>query len=338
MIQARNLSMWYGPFRALDDASFEVKRGEVLGLLGPNGAGKSTTLKILTTYIQPTSGSVVVDGVDAAEDPLAIRRRIGYLPETAPLYLEMLTGEYLDFVGKARGLEGAALSRRRDVVVDRCGLGTVFYRPIGQLSKGFKQRVGLAQALIHDPDIVILDEPTSGLDPLQILGIRELVRELADDKTVLFSTHILQEIEAVSDRVMIINEGRIIAEGSPKSLEERAMHRDRLLVETSAKADEVRAGLQGIEGVLAVEDSEPLSDGDCAFGVRHAFGDQEVVARVGTLLREKGWPVRHLAADRYSLEEVFISLVREHHGLRTEEEAAAEPSAEAAQSAAGGES
>ncbi len=316
MIDARNLSMWYGPVRALNDVSFEVRSGEVLGLLGPNGAGKSTTLKILTTYIQPSEGRVVIDGVNAAEDPLAIRRRIGYLPETAPLYPDMQVGEYLDFVGRARGLQGRRLALQSDEVVGRCALETVFHRPIGHLSKGFKQRVGLAQALIHDPDILILDEPTSGLDPLQILGIRELIRELSEDKTVLVSTHVLQEIEAVSDRVMIMNEGRVIATGSPKELEERAMERARLLVETEAPRDEVRAALEALEGVVEVGEHEPAADGDCAFSVHHAFGDREVPKRVDAMLREKGWPIRHLAADRYSLEEVFIALVREHHQLR----------------------
>jgi ABC-2 type transport system ATP-binding protein len=316
VIEASNLSMSYGSVRALEDASFEVRSGEVLGLLGPNGAGKTTTLKILTTFIQPTSGRVVVDGIDAAEDPLAVRRKIGYLPETAPLYVDMLVGEYLAFVGRARGLEGRRLQERRVAVVESCGLPSVYYRPIGQLSKGFRQRVGLAQALIHDPEIVILDEPTSGLDPLQIRGIRGLVRELARDKTVVFSTHILQEIEAVSDRVMIMNEGRIIAEGSPRSLEERAMDRDRLLVETSADAETAGAALSGLEGVLDVEPREPAADGDCAFGVRHAFGDREVVGRVEALLRGRDWPVRHLAPDRFSLEEVFVALVQERAELR----------------------
>lgn len=316
MIEARHLSMWYGPIQALRDASFEVRSGEVLGLLGPNGAGKSTTLKILTTYIQPSEGSVVIDGVDAAEDPVAIRRRIGYLPETAPLYLDMHVGEYLDFVGRARGLDGSRLARRSDAVVGRCALESVFHRPIGHLSKGFKQRVGIAQALIHDPDIVILDEPTSGLDPLQILGIRDLVRELAREKTVLVSTHVLQEIEAVSDRVMIMNEGRIIATGSPRELEERAMERARLLVETEAPRDEARAALAALPGVLDVGDHEPTVEGDCAFSLHHAFDHRDVAGRVDALLRERGWPVRHLAADRYSLEEVFIALVREHHELR----------------------
>jgi ABC-2 type transport system ATP-binding protein len=308
--------MWYGPVRALHEASFEVRSGEVLGLLGPNGAGKSTTLKILTTFIQPSEGSVVIDGVDAAVDPLAIRRRIGYLPETAPLYVDMLVGEYLDFVGSARGLDGRRLAQRSDEVVGRCALESVFHRTIGQLSKGFKQRVGIAQALIHDPDIVILDEPTSGLDPLQILGIRDLIRELSRDKTVLVSTHVLQEIEAVSDRVMIMNEGRIIAMGSPRELEERAMDRARLLVETEAPHEEALAALRGLEGVLAVGEHEPAVEGDRAFSVHHAFGDAAVAGRVDALLREKNWPVRHLAADRFSLEEVFIALVREHHELR----------------------
>ena len=315
MIQAESLSMSYGSVRALSDATFEVRQGEVLGLLGPNGAGKTTTLKILTTYLHPTSGRVTIDGVDAAADPIAVRRRIGYLPETAPLYTDMPTCDYLAFVGSARGLSGATLRSRRDAVVATCGLERVFYRPIAHLSKGFRQRVGLAQALIHDPDVLILDEPTSGLDPIQILGIRDLIRSLGREKTVLFSTHILQEIQAVSDRVMIINEGRIIASGTPTELERRAMGADRLTVEVDGPAEEVRAALRAIPGVIAVEPAPMPSGGwpggRASFHVAHAFGDDGASRRVDEELRRRGWPVSRFAHDRFSLEEVFIHLIRE---------------------------
>ncbi|MEM7244747.1 MAG: ATP-binding cassette domain-containing protein [Acidobacteriota bacterium] len=311
MIKAEHLSMWYGNFRALHDASFELQQGEVLGLLGPNGAGKSTTLKILTTFITPTEGRVLVDGVDVADDPIAARQKIGYLPETAPLYLDMMVSEYLAFVGSARGIASGDIAKRRAAVVERCGLEAVYHRPIGHLSKGYKQRVGLAQALIHDPEIVILDEPTSGLDPLQILGIRDLVRELARDRTVMFSTHILQEIEAVSDRVMIINEGRIIAEGGRDELEKRAMGDDRMAVEVVGPADEVATALRGVSGVAGVEEREPSEDGLTSFSIRHAFGDGDLRDRIDDVLRDKGWRIRQLGPDRFSLEEVFISLVRQ---------------------------
>jgi ABC-2 type transport system ATP-binding protein len=310
LIEAHNLSMTYGTTRALDDASFQVKSGEILGLLGPNGAGKTTTLRILTTFIHPTAGKVVIDGVDAAEDPIAVRRRIGYLPETAPLYQDMMVCEYLEFVGAARGLAGGRLATRLDAVVEACALQGVYTKPIAHLSKGYRQRTGLAQALIHDPDILILDEPTSGLDPLQILGIRELVRSLGRTKTVLFSTHILQEVEAVSDRIMIMNEGRIIAEGTPEALTARAMGNDRLLVEVTGPPDDVSRALAGVGGIVSIETLPGSSMGTCAFAIRHEFGDELVPRRVDDAVRAGGWAVRRLAPERYSLEQVFISLIR----------------------------
>ena len=310
MIHAEHLSLWYGRTRALFDASFDVRQGEVLGLLGPNGAGKSTTLKILTTYLQPNEGRVLVDGTDVALDPIAVRRRMGYLPETAPLYPEMTVAEYLSFCGRARGLSGRRLAQRSDAVVADCGLESAWNRPIAHLSKGFRQRTGLAQALIHDPDILVLDEPTSGLDPLQILEIRRLIRELSARKTILFSTHVLQEIDAVSDRVMIINEGRIIAQGTPLELQQRSMGDDRLLVEVEAPVADVEAALARCPGVLGVEGVDRPSTGVARAVARHAWGDEAAPRAVAALLAQKGWPLRRLAPERHSLERVFIELTR----------------------------
>jgi len=317
VITAEHLSLSYGRTRALADASFEVRQGEVLGLLGPNGAGKSTTLKILTTFLQPDQGRVVVDGVDAAVDPVAVRRRMGYLPETTPLYPEMTVAEYLGFCGHARGLAGRTLARRCDAVVADCGLESAWNRPIAHLSKGFRQRVGLAQALVHDPDILVLDEPTSGLDPLQILEIRRLILELAARKTILFSTHVLQEIDAVSDRVMIINEGRIIAQGTPAELQRRAMGEDRLVVEVDAPLEEVADALGTCAGVTSVEPLGLSDDGTSRVAVRHAFGDREAPREVSALLHRKAWPLVALRPDRYSLERVFTELTRARRGGRS---------------------
>lgn len=310
MIQAENLSMAYGSVKALTGATFEVRRGEVLGLLGPNGAGKTTTLRILTTALRPSTGRVLVDGIDAAVDPLAVRRRIGYLPESAPLYVDMDVAAFLAFAGRARGLAGAALTRARERVVADCALESAYYRPISQLSKGFRQRVGLAQALIHDPDVLILDEPTSGLDPLQILGIRELVKRLSRTKTILFSTHILQEVQAVSDRVMIINEGRIVATGTPAELERRAMGADRLAIEVDGDPAAVRSALAALPGVIAVE-MRSAPAGRAALWLAHDFDDVEAVTRISQALQRGGWPVQHFAHERLSLEEVFVALIRE---------------------------
>jgi ABC-2 type transport system ATP-binding protein len=218
MIEVKDLTMKYGPVTALDHVSFQANPGEVLGLLGPNGAGKTTAMRILTTYLYPSSGTAKVDGFDILEDPIEARRRTGYLPETVPLYADMRVDEYLAFVGRARSLEGVKLAGRLEWVQQACHLRSVWKHLLCELSKGYGQRVGLAQALIHDPKVLILDEPTSGLDPLQIIEIRKLVKSLAREKTILFSTHILQEVEALADRIVIINEGKLVAQGTKQEL------------------------------------------------------------------------------------------------------------------------
>lgn len=218
MIDVQNLTMHYGSFIALDGISFRVREGEILGLLGPNGAGKTTAMRILTTYLYPTSGTATIDSLDILEHPIEVRKRIGYLPETAPLYLDMQTEEYLQFVAEARGVRGKKLSSRLGWVRDACGIKPIWKHTLSEISKGYRQRVGLAQALIHDPKVLIFDEPTSGLDPLQIIGIRDLIRRLAKEKTIIFSTHILQEVEVMADRIVIINEGKIVSQGTQEEL------------------------------------------------------------------------------------------------------------------------
>jgi len=222
MIEVKDLKMQYGPVVALDGVSFQANPGEVLGLLGPNGAGKTTAMRIITTYLYPSSGTAKVDGFDILENPLEVRKRTGYLPETVPLYADMMAEEYLSFVGKARELEGAKLKERLAWVRDACNLKPVWKHLLSELSKGYGQRVGLAQALIHDPKVLILDEPTSGLDPIQIIEIRSLIKNLAKEKTVVFSTHILQEVEVLADRIVIINEGKLVAYGTKAELAQKA--------------------------------------------------------------------------------------------------------------------
>ena len=213
MIEAKNLTMHYGATCALDNVSFRTSEKEVVGLLGPNGAGKTTLMRILTTFIYPTKGTASICGHDITENPLAARKTLGYLPENPPLYVDMRVDEYLDFVGRSRGLSSAKLKERKEWVIEATQIRKVYKHTIFELSLGYRQRVGLAQALIHDPQVVILDEPTSGLDPMQIVGIRKLIKDLSREKTVIFSTHILQEASAVSDRLLIIDQGRIIAQG-----------------------------------------------------------------------------------------------------------------------------
>lgn len=218
MIDVQALSMRYGKFQALTDVSFQAKPGEILGLLGPNGAGKTTLMRLLTTYLHPFSGTAKVAGYDLIQEPLKVREAIGYLPETAPLYPDMRVDHYLSFVGDARGLSGKKLAERLEWVSVHCHLKTYWKNRISELSKGMKQRVGLAQALLHDPQILILDEPTSGLDPIQILEIRQLIQSLAQYKTIVFSTHILQEVEVLAGRIVLINQGRLVAQGTIQEL------------------------------------------------------------------------------------------------------------------------
>jgi len=219
MIEIKSLTKKFGQSLVLDNLSFSVAKGEILGFLGPNGAGKTTTMKIITSFWSPTAGSVLIDGLDTAGNSLATRRKIGYLPETVPLYEDMRVFEYLKFVAQIRGLEKTKIKARLKEVVATCGLTKVLRRPIDELSKGFRQRVGLAQAIMHEPDILILDEPTTGLDPNQIVEIRDLIKNIGREKTVIFSTHILSEVSATCDRVIIINRGRIVGQGSPSELE-----------------------------------------------------------------------------------------------------------------------
>ncbi|MFH1798269.1 MAG: ATP-binding cassette domain-containing protein [Candidatus Omnitrophota bacterium] len=218
MIEVKSVSMNYGRTLALDGVSFTTEKGKILGLLGPNGAGKTTLMRILTSYLYPSKGTAVIDGFDITGDSLPVRRIIGYMPENVPLYDDMLVDEYLTFIGKARGLSGVDLTRRLKWVKENCAVGPVWRHGISEISKGFRQRVGLAQALIHDPKVLILDEPMTGLDPLQIITIRELVKGLSKEKTIIFSTHILQEAEVLAERIAILNNGQLIADGTLKEI------------------------------------------------------------------------------------------------------------------------
>jgi len=298
--------MHYGPVVALHKASFHVERGEVVGLLGPNGAGKSTTMKILTTYLYPTAGLAVVGGESVLDNPLAVRKLIGYLPEVLPLYPEMEVRDYLDFVGRARGLSHGQLQTRRDWVVDCCGLKPMFRKLVRELSKGYRQRVGLAQALIHDPQVVILDEPTSGLDPHQILEIRQLIRDLAHDKTVLLSTHILQEIEAVADRIVIINNGRIVGDGTFDELRARTQRVERAELLVVADPKTVEPELKKLPQVQHVQCT--WSDEHSAHFELDATVGSQLTHHLAKLVQEQGWRVEGLSARPQSLEETFLAL------------------------------
>ncbi len=309
MIEVSNLTMHYGSTVAVDNASFKVNKGEILGLLGPNGAGKTTIMRILTTFLVPTSGTGSVGGHDVVKNPIAVRRLIGYLPETVPLYGDMQVCEYLKFVGRARRIFGKKLAQRMDWVVGATGIKGVYKKGITELSKGYRQRVGLAQALIHDPEVLILDEPTIGLDPLQIVDIRRLVGGLAPEKTIIFSTHILQEVQAVSDRIVIINEGRIIADGTMDELEKRAQKSRRFVLTVEAPKDAVSSGLGTL---FDLSEFKLLDEGD---GGAVSFElicplKKDIRPQVDKLVKEQGWPLRELREDRVTMEETFIALTR----------------------------
>ncbi|MDZ4858431.1 MAG: ATP-binding cassette domain-containing protein [Candidatus Hydrogenedentes bacterium] len=312
MIRAENLSMHYGPVQALRNVSFEVKQGEIVGLLGPNGAGKSTTMKILTTYLHPSKGTAKVGGIDVLENPLGVRKIIGYLPEILPLYMDMEVRGYLNFVGRARGLSGARLRERTEVVLEACGLRHMYRKVVRELSKGYKQRTALAQALIHDPEIIILDEPTSGLDPHQIVEIRQLIKNLAHGKTVILSTHILQEVEATADRIVIISQGRIVGDGTLEDLRERATAEERTRVAVLGKREETERLLSGIEGTRKV-DFVGEEDGFSTF-VLHGKPGAQLWREVGKLARIKNWELRELTDRPLTLEETFLKLTEKAEG------------------------
>jgi ABC-2 type transport system ATP-binding protein len=282
-----------------------VPTGQIMGFLGPNGAGKSTTMKIITCFMPPTAGRVVVDGLDAHEHSLEVRRKIGYLPENNPLYTEMNVMDYLTFVQRLRSIPPSEHNRRNKRMVDVCGLGEVVRKDIGELSKGYRQRVGLAQAIIHEPEILILDEPTIGLDPNQIVEIRALIKELGRAKTLILCTHILSEVEQACDRVLIINKGRIVGDGSPASLRAASQGQERLFVELKGPAGEVRAALEKLSGAARVAPTE--GDGAGRFVIESA-GGRDLREAVFTLAKDKNWVLLELRREAVRLEDVFREL------------------------------
>jgi ABC-2 type transport system ATP-binding protein len=305
MIQVQDLVKWYGPTLAVDHVSFQIAPGQVVGFLGPNGAGKSTALRILTGFIPPTSGSAVVAGHDVFRESELARRQIGYLPESNPLYPEMRVEEYLHFRGKLQGMAGAARRKAIDRVCERCALGAVRRRLVGRLSRGNRQRVGLAQALLHDPPVLILDEPTAGLDPNQITHFRELLAELRGRHTILVSTHILPEIERCADHVLIIAGGRIVAQGSPDELRRKVGAEARLRIEVQAKPETVQQALAQASGVAGVETS---AVGDWCRAVVSPQDGREIRDELGRLIAARGWAVREMRYDSVGLEQFFVQI------------------------------
>jgi ABC-2 type transport system ATP-binding protein len=306
MISVRNLTKTFGRTLAVDDISFDVSRGEVLGFLGPNGAGKTTTMRILTCYLIPNTGSATLAGFNILDDSVEVRKRVGYLPENAPIYQDMDVVSYLSFVADVRGIPRAEAPSRISKMIDTCGLQKVVGRNIGQLSKGFKQRVGLAQTLIHDPDILILDEPTTGLDPSQIIEIRELIKEIGKERTVILSTHILPEVEATCSRVLIINEGRIVATGTPEELQAVAGGEDAVYVSISSGAAPVEGRLAEIGSVNSV--TRVGESGDYVRYLVKSADGEDVGEAIFKVAVANNWKINELRREKLSLEDIFLRL------------------------------
>jgi ABC-2 type transport system ATP-binding protein len=313
MIRVNNLSKRFGHVLAVDDISFEVERGGVVGFLGPNGAGKTTTLRILTCYQPASSGSASIAGFDVFSDSIEVRRRVGYLPESTPLYPEMRVREYLHFRGKLRAMSYPERVEAVRRVADRCWLGGFIDRPIGQLSKGMRQRVGLADAVMHDPEVLILDEPTIGLDPAQIRETRSLIKELGERHTILLSSHILPEVEQTCCRTIIIASGRIVASGSPQELRDQFSSQARVIAEMRGPQQEVEQGVRSLDGVQGLE--AVSRDGWVRLSVVPK-PDHDIREGIFHLTASKGWPMRELRREGATLEDFFVKVTAEQQDRR----------------------
>ncbi len=308
MIEVEGLTKFYGNMPGIQDVSFKVEEGEILGFLGPNGAGKSTTMRILTGYMPPTSGTVRLDGIDVIEKPLEVQARLGYLPENNPLYPEMTVLAYLDFVAAVKGLRGADKAAAIDRVVGGCGLGDVASRIIGHLSKGYRQRVGLAQALVNDPPILVLDEPTSGLDPAQIIEIRDLIRSLKGNHTIILSTHILPEVNVICDRVVVIHQGRIAADGALDALAAGVEDEETIRVSALGPAEAIRSGLASVTGVRSVSLKEDEAGEEVHLEVSAGKG-RDIRPDLVSAVSAAGGRLTELYRERITLEDTFVKII-----------------------------
>ena len=305
MIEVEGLTKLYGDFVAIANLNFSVKKGEIVGLLGPNGSGKTTTMRILTGYMPPSEGIVKIAGYDVLSDSLSARARIGYLPETVPLYQDMEVGEYLTFMGAMRGMNNAKIKTRIDEVVDQVNIGHYLGTHIGKLSKGYKQRVGLAQAILHEPDVLILDEPTIGIDPIQVVETRQLIKAIGKDHTLLLSTHILSEVSALCERVLIIHEGKLVAEDTPENLGDKLRGGEKIQVDIHGPIAEVTTFLRNIEGDISVRQNDM---GDVVRYIIDIKLGTSLLESLADLILQQGWGLRGLNSVSMSLEEIFLQL------------------------------
>ncbi len=307
MIRVEHLTKHFGMTKALDDISFEVQRGEILGFLGPNGAGKTTTMRIITGILAPSEGTVFIDGVNIRKDPLTAQRKIGYLPESVPIYKDMLVDDYLQFVAGMKNIPRGERRKKIDFLCERCGLEAVKYRLVGNMSKGYRQRIGLAQALLGDPAVLILDEPTEGLDPGQIIAIRNLIKELAEERTILLSTHILPEVSMTCGRVIILNKGKVIAVDTPENLNKNLQHRKTITLTIRGPELDTALSIKNIPGVISVDLHRKNGD-EFTFHIESA-DQQDIRAQLAEYIVNNKWQLLELHSEHLSLEDIFIQLV-----------------------------
>ncbi len=318
MIRVENLTKRYGSISAIENISFKVEKGEILGFLGPNGAGKSTTMRIITGNIPATSGSAFVEDFDITEKPLEVKKRLGYLPENTPLYQDMTVRSYLNFVASVKGMRGKQQLAGVNQVIESCGLGDVANRLIGHISKGFRQRVGIAQALVNDPPVLILDEPTTGLDPSQIVEIRNLIRDLRGSRTIILSTHILPEVSVICDRVLIIHHGRVAAEGGVETLTSD-IHSDKVIrISALGPGEEIKNGLLSVPGVKEVNTKMSERDGEVHLELK-VKGGTEIRSELAAAVSASNGRLTELFQEKATLEELFVKIVGGER-QRTQEE------------------
>ncbi len=308
MIDVKELTKYYGTLLAIDKISFHIEKGQIVGFLGPNGAGKTTTIRILTCFMPASSGQARIAGLDVFTQSLEVRQRIGYLPESVPMYNEMRANEYLNFRGKLRGLDKNKLHQRIGYVTERCWLEDVIDRPIGQLSKGYRQRLGLADALLHDPDVLILDEPTVGLDPTQIRATRQLIKELGERHTILLSSHILPEVEAICDRTIIISGGKLVASGSPDELRQQIREESKIIVELKGNKEQIESAISSLDSVNSVQ---VLSVNGYVKLAVEGKSKQDVREQISELAMRNHWNIREMRLEVASLEDFFVRVVAE---------------------------
>ena len=320
MIEVRELSKHYGEVTAIDNVTFRAETGKIMGFLGPNGAGKTTTMRIVTCYLPPSSGTATVDGFDVTEESMEVRRRIGYLPELPPLYSDMTVEAYLGFVARIKGVPSAVMSSRIDETMEKTGVAHVRRSLIGHLSKGYRQRVGLAQALVHNPSVLILDEPTVGLDPKQIIEIREMIKSLRGEHTIVLSTHILPEVSMTCEQVVIIDKGRIVGQGSPESLTEQLKEGELLRARVAGPREDVLGLLRGLPGVLEAKEETgaegPEGPADEGAYVVTAAPGQDLRDPLAKAVVDGGYGLRELRSLDMTLEDIFLRLTSEAEGVQ----------------------